>query len=80
MMLRVPPSDSLILLNDTSTFFLPDIEPGQSASISLKVKAAAEISSTTQSIATELKYSCDNGLAAGGTQSQKETQKRLLSE
>lgn len=54
-------SDSLILLNDTSTFLLPDIEPGQSASISLKVKAAAEISSTTQSIATELKYSYDNG-------------------
>ena len=57
----VTPSDSLILLNDTSTFLLPDIEPGQSASISLKVKAAAEISSTTQSIATELKYSYDNG-------------------
>ena len=57
----VTPSDSLILLNDTSTVLLPDIEPGQSASISLKVKAAAEISSTTQSIATELKYSYDNG-------------------
>ena len=57
----VTPSDSLMLLNDTSTFLLPDIEPGKSASISLKVKAAAEISSTTQSIATELKYSYDNG-------------------
>ena len=57
----VTPSESLILLNDTSTFLLPDIEPGQSASVSLKVKAAAEISSTTQSIAAELKYSYDNG-------------------
>ena len=57
----VTPSDSLILLNDTSTFLLPDLEPGKSASISLKIKAAAEISSTTQSIATELKYSYDNG-------------------
>ena len=57
----VIPSDSLILLNDTSTFLLPDIEPGKSASIALKVKAAGEISSTTQSIATELKYSYDNG-------------------
>ena len=57
----VTPSDSLILLNDTSTFLLPDIEPGTSASITLKVKAAAEISSTTQSIATDLKYSYDNG-------------------
>lgn len=57
----VTPSDSLILLNDTSTFLLPDIEPGKSASITLKVKAAAEISSTTQSIATDLKYSYDNG-------------------
>ena len=57
----VTPSDSLILLNDTSTFLLPDLEPGKSASISLRVKAAAEISSTTQSIATELKYGYDNG-------------------
>ena len=57
----VTPSDSLMLLNDTSTFLLPDIEPGKSASISLKVKAAAEISSTTQSIGTDLKYSYDNG-------------------
>ena len=57
----VTPSDSLILLNDTSTFLLPDLEPGKSASIPLRVKAAAEISSTTQSIATELKYGYDNG-------------------
>ena len=36
----VAPSESLMLLNDVSTFLLSDIEPGKSASISLKVKAA----------------------------------------
>ena len=57
----VAPSESLMLLNDVSTLLLSDIEPGKSASIPLRVKAAAEISSTTQSIATELKYGYDNG-------------------
>ena len=57
----VAPSESLMLLNDVSTFLQSDIEPGKSASISLKVKAAKTIASTTQSIATELKYGYDNG-------------------
>lgn len=57
----VTPSDSLTITNDASTFLLPDIEPGKSESITVKIKAAKELSSTTQSLNTELKYSYDNG-------------------
>ncbi len=54
-------SDALMILNDTSTFLLSDIEPGTSASVTVQVKASKEISSTNQSLSTELKYSYDNG-------------------
>lgn len=57
----VTPSESLLLLNDSGTFLLPDIEPGQSASISLRVQAGKELTAATQSLSTELKYSYDNG-------------------
>lgn len=57
----VAPSDSLIVLNDTSTFVLEDIAPGAARSIVVRVKALKEISSTSQSISTELKYSYDSG-------------------
>ena len=39
-------SEALVLQNDTSTFVLPDIEAGKSQSVTLKLKAASEISST----------------------------------
>lgn len=54
-------SDSLIIQNDTSTFVLDDIAPGKTKSVSLKVKAAKEISSSTQSINSELKFAYDSG-------------------
>ena len=57
----VAPSDSLIVLNETSTFVLEDIAPGAARSIVVRVKALKEISSTNQSISTELKYSYDSG-------------------
>lgn len=57
----VTTSESLMLMDPTSTFLLPDLEPGKSASISVKVKAAKEMASTNQSLSTELKFSYDNG-------------------
>ena len=57
----VTPSDGLTVLSDTSTFLLPEIEPGQSAAISVRVQAAKDLTSTSQSLSTELKYSYDNG-------------------
>lgn len=57
----VTPSDSLVVMNDTSTFLLPDIGPGENAAILVKVKASKDLSSATQSLSTELKYSYDNG-------------------
>lgn len=57
----VTPSDSLTIANDASTFLLPDIEPGKSAAITVKIKAAKDLSAATQSLSTELKYSYDNG-------------------
>ena len=57
----VTPSDSLVVLNETSTFLLPDIAPGATGSITVRVKALQEISSTNQSLGTELKFGYDNG-------------------
>lgn len=54
-------SEALVLQNETSTFVLPDIEAGESGSVTLKIKAAAEINSTTQSVSAELRFSYDNG-------------------
>ena len=57
----VTTSESLILMDPTSTFLLPDLAPGKSTSISVKVQATKELSSTNQSLNTELKYLYDNG-------------------
>ena len=59
----VAASESLTILNDTSTFLLKDIAPGGSGSVSVRVRAAKEIGSAGQSLTTELKYSYDNGEA-----------------
>ena len=59
----VTTSESLILMDPTSTFLLPDLAPGKSTSISVKVQATKELSSTNQSLNTELKYLYDNGEA-----------------
>ncbi len=62
-------SEALILQNDTSTFVLEDIAPGKSAAVTIKVKAAKDITSTTQSVGVDLKYSYDSGgtIAQGNT-------------
>lgn len=57
----VTTSESLILMDPTSTFLLPDLAPGKSTSISVKVQATKDLSSTNQSLNTELKYLYDNG-------------------
>lgn len=57
----VTPSDALVVMNDAATFLLPDIEPGKSASILVKVNALKSLSSTTQSLSTELKFGYDSG-------------------
>ena len=62
-MVSVTTSESLILMDPTSTFLLPDLAPGKSTSISVKVQATKELSSTNQSMNTELKYLYDNGEA-----------------
>ena len=54
-------SEALVLQNEASTFVLPDIEAGKSQSVQLKIKAASEISSTTQSVSADLRFSYDNG-------------------
>ena len=59
----VTPSEGLTIMSDTSTFLLPDLAPQESAAISLQVKAAKDLTASSQSLSTELKYSYDNGEA-----------------
>ena len=59
----ITPSESLTIMSDTSTFLLPDIDPGGSAAITVQVKAAKDLTASSQSLSTELKYSYDNGEA-----------------
>ncbi len=54
-------SEGLVLLNDSSTFPLGDIAPGATASAALKLKAGKEISSSTQSVTANLKFTYDSG-------------------
>ncbi len=54
-------SEALLLLNETSTVVLPDIEAGESASVTLRFRAASEINSSTQSVNADIKYYYDNG-------------------
>ena len=57
----VTASDALLIQNDASTFLLGDIPPGKSGSVTVKIRAAKEISSSNQFLSTELKYGYDNG-------------------
>ena len=54
------PSESLLLVSDTSTILLPDIEPGKSQSVTVRVQAGKEIAAASQALAVELKYNYDN--------------------
>ena len=67
------PSESLLIESSTGSTLLPDLEPGKSASVTLKLRALPEISSANQSIQTELKYSYD----ASGTMTQGDSSDRL---
>ncbi len=57
----VTPSDALVILNDAATFLLPDIQPGKTASLDVRIRVARGGSGTSQSLSTELKYGYDNG-------------------
>lgn len=66
-------SEALTILNENSTFLLPDIEPGKSASVTVRVQAAKEIQSAGQSLQADLKFSYDNA----GTLTQASTSEKL---
>ena len=53
-------SESLLIANDVSTVALPDLEPGKSTSVTLRVQATKEISSASQSIQVDLKYAYES--------------------
>lgn len=54
-------TDSLTLLGSYSTYVLSDIPAGGSKSVTVQVKANKELTSTTQSVNVDLKYSYDAG-------------------
>ena len=53
-------SEALTILNENSTFLLPDIEPGKSTAVTVRVQAAKEIPSAGQSLQADLKFNYDN--------------------
>ena len=66
-------SEELMITNDVSTFLLPDIEAGKSASVNLNVKASKKIISANQFLNVDLKYSYD----FGGTMTQESISDKL---
>ena len=54
-------SDALTVLTKSSAFLLPDLAPGESTDISLKIKAAKEITSASQAINIETKFNYQSG-------------------
>ena len=66
----VSPSEGLSLLNVASTFPVADIAPGQSASVTVKLQGANQISSAAQSLSVDLRYTYDSaGTATAATAS-----------
>lgn len=53
-------SESLLIANDVSTVVLPDLEPGKSASVTLRVQAAKEIAAASQSLQVDVKYAYES--------------------
>lgn len=66
-------SEALTILNENSTFLLSDIEPGKSASVTVRVQAAKEIQSAGQSLQADLKFNYDSA----GTLAQASTSEKL---
>jgi hypothetical protein len=61
--LSVTPSEALVLKNDVSTFLMEDIAPGATGTVTLKLQAAKDAASASQTVSTELKFAYDNGTA-----------------
>ena len=61
----VAPSEGLSLLNAASTFPVPDIAPGKTASITVKLQGASQISSSAQSLSVDLRYTYGSAASAG---------------
>lgn len=53
-------AEPLLVTSDTSSFLLGDIEPGQSRSVTVRVRAGKEMAAAAQSLQVEVKYSYDN--------------------
>ena len=67
---NVSPSEGLSLLNAASTFPVANIAPGQSASVTVKLQGANQISSAAQSLSVDLRYTYDSaGTATAATAS-----------
>ena len=67
------PSDALLIESDAGSVLLPDLDPGQTASVSLTLRALPEITSANQSIQADLKFT----YSAGGTMTQGSSSDRL---
>ena len=61
----ISPSEGLSLLNPSSTFPVPDIAPGKTASITVKLQGANQISSAAQSLSVDLRYTYGSAASAG---------------
>ena len=60
----VAPSEGLSHLNAASTFPVPDIAPGKTASITVKLQGANQISSAAQSLSVDLRYTYGSAATA----------------
>ncbi len=56
----IAPSEGLSLLDPTSTFPVPDIAPGKTGSITIRLQGAKEITSAAQSLSVDLRYTYDS--------------------
>lgn len=65
----VAPSEGLSLLNAASTFPVPDIAPGKTASITVKLQGASQISSSAQSLSVDLRYTYGSAATAASAAS-----------
>ena len=66
----ITPSEGLTLLTESATLQLPDLAPGKSASVPVKLRGAREITSESQSLGVELRFSYESaGVPTAASQS-----------
>lgn len=66
------PTDSIMLLESSSSHMIPKIAPNESVAFPIQLKTASEIASTAQGVGIELKYQyTSKGVAAQGETSDK---------